>query len=140
MLPGMPAGMPIGDVLRMVAPALLGVQAGSMIGYLAQHAFGRYDLPLPTGAPPDGDEPTLCFVVANVDAFEDAWTLPRDDLRFYLALHEVVHAALRSVPLGASAARAPRGGVRVELRDRPDGVRGGVRHRSTRATRRRSRR
>ena len=97
MLPGMPAGMPIGDVLRMVAPALLGVQAGSMIGYLAQHAFGRYDLPLPTGAPPDGDEPTLCFVVANVDAFEDAWTLPRDDLRFYLALHEVVHAALRSV-------------------------------------------
>ena len=49
------------------------------------------------GAPPDGDEPTLCFVVANVDAFEDAWTLPRDDLRFYLALHEVVHAALRSV-------------------------------------------
>ena len=90
--------LPIGDVLRMVAPALLGVQAGSMIGYLAQHAFGRYDLPLPTGAPPDGDEPTLCFVVANVDAFEDAWTLPRDDLRFYLALHEVVHAALRSVP------------------------------------------
>ena len=29
----------------MLAPALLGVQAGSMIGYLAQHALGRYDLP-----------------------------------------------------------------------------------------------
>lgn len=98
MIPGMPPGLPIGDVLRVVAPALLGVQAGSMIGYLAQHAFGRYDLPLPTGAPPDGDEPSLCFVVPNVDAFEDAWTLPRDDLRFYLALHEVVHAAVRSVP------------------------------------------
>jgi putative hydrolase len=98
MIPGMPPGMPVGDVLRMVAPALLGVQAGSMIGYLAQHAFGRYDLPLPTGALPGGDEPSLCFVVSNVDAFEEAWTLPRDDLRFYLTLHEVVHAAVRSVP------------------------------------------
>ena len=34
----------------------------------------------------------------NIDAFEDAWSLPRDDLRFYVALHEVVHAATRSVP------------------------------------------
>jgi putative hydrolase len=98
MFPGLPAGLPIGDVLRMVAPALLGVQAGSMIGYLAQHAFGRYDLPLPTGALPDGDEPSLCFVVPNVDGFEAEWTLPRDDLRFYLTLHESVHAAERSVP------------------------------------------
>jgi putative hydrolase len=63
-----------------------------MIGYLAQHALGRYDLPLPTS-----DEPSLCFVVPNVVAFEKAWSLPRADLRFYLALHEVVHAAERSV-------------------------------------------
>jgi putative hydrolase len=94
----LPQGIPFGDVLKMLAPALLGVQAGSMIGYLAQHAFGRYDLPLPTGTPPGGDEPSLVFVVPNVDAFEDAWTLPRDDLRFAVALHEVVHAAVRSVP------------------------------------------
>jgi putative hydrolase len=96
--PGLPAGLPMGEMLRMLAPALLGVQAGSMIGYLAQHAFGRYDLPLPTGAPPDGDEPSVVFVVPNIDGFEEAWTLPRDDLRFYLAIHEVVHAAERSVP------------------------------------------
>ena len=94
----LPQGIPVGDVLKMLAPALLGVQAGSMIGYLAQHAFGRYDLPLPTGTPPGGDEPSLVFVVPNVDAFEDAWTLPREDLRFAVALHEVVHAAVRSVP------------------------------------------
>ena len=94
----LPQGIPVGDVLKMLAPALLGVQAGSMIGYLAQHAFGRYDLPLPTGTPPDGDEPSLMFVVPNIDAFEQAWTLPRDDLRFAVVLHEVVHAAVRSVP------------------------------------------
>ena len=85
----------------LLAPALLGVQAGSMIGYLAQHALGRYDLPLPTGPHPrqlGGDEPSLTFVVPNIDAFEEAWSLPREDLRFYVALHEVVHAAVRSVP------------------------------------------
>lgn len=85
------AGM--GNMMSMLAPALLGVQAGSMIGYLAQHALGRYDLPLPTS-----DAPSLCFVVENIDTFESAWSLPRDDLRFYVALHETVHAAVRSVP------------------------------------------
>ena len=64
-----------------------------MIGYLAQHALGRYDLPLPTS-----DAPSLCFVVENIDTFETEWSLPRDDLRFYVALHETVHAATRSVP------------------------------------------
>ena len=83
----------LGGMMQMLAPALLGMQAGSMIGYLAQHALGRYDLPLPTS-----DEPSLCFVVQNIDAFEEAWSLDRADLRFYVAVHEVVHAAERSVP------------------------------------------
>ena len=101
--PGVPPGGPpgaspfgpemLGSIMQMLAPALLGMQAGSMIGYLAQHALGRYDLPLPTS-----DEPSLCFVVQNIDAFEEAWSLERADLRFYLALHEVVHAAERSTP------------------------------------------
>jgi putative hydrolase len=101
--PGAPSGGPagaspfgpemLGGMMQMLAPALLGMQAGSMIGYLAQHALGRYDLPLPTS-----DEPSLCFVVQNIDAFEEAWSLERADLRFYLAVHEVVHAAERSVP------------------------------------------
>ena len=77
----------------MLAPMLLGVQAGSMVGYLAQHALGRYDIPLPTS-----DAPSLCFVAENLATFEDAWSLARNDLRFYVALHEVVHAAERSVP------------------------------------------
>lgn len=84
---------PFGGLLTMLAPLLLGVQAGSMIGYLGQHALGRYDLPLPTD-----DDPSLAFVVPNLVAFEEAWSLERKDLRFAVALHEVVHAAERSVP------------------------------------------
>lgn len=91
-IPGLGPEM-FGGILQMLAPALLGMQAGSMIGYLAQHSLGRYDLPLPTS-----DAPSLHFVVQNVDAFEEAWSLPRQDLRFYVAIHEVVHAAERSVP------------------------------------------
>ncbi len=92
-----PFGLPMGDeafagLMGMMAPLLLGVQAGSMVGYLAQHALGRYDLPLPTS-----DPPSLCFVVANLDRFEQEWSLDRADLRFTVALHEVVRAAERSV-------------------------------------------
>ncbi len=86
-------GDPFGGLLTMLAPLLLGVQAGSMVGYLGQHALGRYDLPLPTD-----DEPTLAFVLPNLAAFEEAWSLEPKDLRFAVALHEVVHAAERSVP------------------------------------------
>jgi putative hydrolase len=88
-----PENEPLASLVPMLAPLLLGVQAGSMVGYLAQHALGRYDFPLPAA-----DEPSLCFVVRNVDAFEADWSLERADLRFYLAIHEVVHAAERSVP------------------------------------------
>ena len=82
-----PFGMPLGGdalsgLMGMMAPVLLGVQAGSMVGYLAQHALGRYDLPLPAS-----DAPSLCFVVTNLDAFETAWSLDRNDLRFVVALH-----------------------------------------------------
>ena len=84
---------PLTGLLPMLAPVLLGLQAGAMVGYLAHHALGRYDLPLPTA-----DQPNLCFVARHIDDFESAWSLTRADLRFYLAVHEVVHAATRSVP------------------------------------------
>ena len=84
---------PFAALLPMLAPVLLGVQAGSMIGHLSRHALGRYDLPLPTA-----DAPGLTFVVPNLDEFERDWSLDRADLRFYVAIHEVVHAGLRGVP------------------------------------------
>ena len=87
------AGDPFAALMPMIVPVLLGLQAGSMAGFLARHALGRYDLPLPAT-----DEPTLVFVVGHIDDFEREWSLPRADLRFYVALHEVVHAAVRSVP------------------------------------------
>jgi putative hydrolase len=93
--PGDPAPEP-GDIgaflMQSLLPLLLGVWSGSMIGQLAHHALGQYDLPLPLHGPP-----TQRFLVRNVEDFGTEWTLPADELRYALALREVVHGAQRSV-------------------------------------------
>jgi putative hydrolase len=88
------AGMFSPEMLfSMMMPMLLGVWAGSMIGGLSHAALGQYDLPLPLDGPP-----ALLFVAHNVDAFAEEWSLPSDELRYALALREVVHGAQRAVP------------------------------------------
>ena len=80
-------------LMQSLLPLLLGVWSGSMIGQLAHHALGQYDLPLPLHGPP-----RQRFLVRNVEAFGEEWSLPADELRYALALREVVHGAQRSVP------------------------------------------
>src|SRR5207244_10260312 len=80
-------------LMQSLLPLLLGVWSGSMIGQLSHHALGQYDLPLPLHGPP-----TQRFLVRNVEAFGEEWALPADELRYALALREVVHGAQRSVP------------------------------------------
>jgi putative hydrolase len=82
-----------GMVMQSLVPLLLGGWAGSMIGLLSHHALGQYDLPLPLSTPPE-----MLFVVSNVDAFATEWDIPIDELRYALALREVVHGAQRTVP------------------------------------------
>jgi putative hydrolase len=79
-------------LFAMMMPLLLGVWSGSMMGLLSHRALGQFDLPLPL----DGF-PTLLFVTPNVDAFAEKWSLPVDELRYALALREVVHGAQREV-------------------------------------------
>jgi putative hydrolase len=72
---------------------MLGMTAGSMLGHLARRAFGQYDLPLPR---PPGDE--LLLVVPNLVEFGEAWSLPADDLRLWVCVHEVAHHTVLNVP------------------------------------------
>ena len=123
------------DCSRCSRPCSSGSRPAPWSGYLAHHALGRYDLPLPTA-----DTPNLCFVARHIDDFETAWSLPRADLRFYLAVHEVVHAATRSVPWVRNrlVQLSTRVRERVQPRSRVSWSRGSAR--STRAIRKRSRR
>jgi putative hydrolase len=89
---GMFSGM-----LQMFQPMVLAMTAGSMVGHLAQRTFGQYDLPIPrplTG--PAADE--LLLVVPNIDAFAREWSLPPDDLRLWICVHEVAAHAVLGVP------------------------------------------
>jgi coenzyme F420 biosynthesis associated uncharacterized protein len=67
--------------------------AGSMLGHLALRSFGQYDLPIPR--PPSDD---LMIVLGNLDEFGREWSLPEDDLRLWVCVHEVAHHAVLSVP------------------------------------------
>jgi putative hydrolase len=83
----------MGPLMQVIGPMTLGMTAGSMVGHLAHRALGQYDLPIPR---PSGDE--LLVVPANIDAFGEAWSLPLDDLRLWVCLHDVTHHAVLGVP------------------------------------------
>jgi putative hydrolase len=83
----------LGGIMQAFSPVMLGMTAGSMIGHLARRSLGQYDLPIPR--PPSDD---LMLVLANVDEFREAWSLPDDDLRLWVCVHEVAHHAVLSVP------------------------------------------
>jgi putative hydrolase len=83
----------LGNLPQAVTPLLFGMQAGSMVGHLATRAMGQYDIPLPR---PPSDE--LLFVPRTIDGFADDWSLPVDDVRLWVCLHEVTQHAVLSRP------------------------------------------
>jgi putative hydrolase len=89
-----PMGMnPFAGMFGALGPLLLGVQCGFMVGQLAQGLLSEHDLLLPIADPP---RPAL--IVPNLEAFHDAWSIPPDDLRFYMALGEAVRSRIVARP------------------------------------------
>jgi len=82
-----------GGLMKMLTPMMLGVTAGSMVGRLAQRAFGQYDLPIPRAA-----SHQLLMVPSNLDRFAADWSLPIADLRMWVCLSEVTTHAVLNVP------------------------------------------
>jgi putative hydrolase len=89
---GMFAGM-----LKMFQPMVLAMTAGSMVGHLGQRTLGQYDLPIPRPITGSGAD-ELLLVVPNIDAFADEWSLPREDVRLWVCVHEIAHHAVLGVP------------------------------------------
>jgi putative hydrolase len=76
----------ISPILQQVSPLLQGAQVGSVLGFLAQHVLGQYDVAVPRTGPG-----TVLFVVPNVIGFERDWSLDPTEFRTYVAIHEVTH-------------------------------------------------
>ena len=83
----------LGNLLGVMAPMILGMQLGLMVGHLARRSLGQYDLPVPR---PPGDE--LLVVAANLDEFAKDWSLPPEDLRLWVCLDSVAHHAVLGLP------------------------------------------
>ena len=87
----------LSELMSAMAPMMAGMTTGTMVGRLALRSLGTYDLPIPRPAGgPDAD--TLLIVSPNVEAFGADWSLPADDLRLWVCLHEVAHHAVLGVP------------------------------------------
>ena len=83
----------LGPMIQAMQPMMVAMTAGSMVGHLARRSLGQYDLPVPR---PPSDE--LVILVRNLDEFGSGWSLPADDLRLWICLHEIAHHAVLGVP------------------------------------------
>ncbi len=84
---------PLAGMFGALGPLLLGVQCGFVVGQLAQSLLSEHDLLLPIAEPP---RPAL--IVPNLGAFHESWSIPADDLCFYLAIGEAVRSRIVSRP------------------------------------------
>ncbi len=80
------------QMMAMMGPMLLSMTAGSMIGHLARRSLATYDIPIPR------DSNEVLIVAANLDDFGDEWSLPSQDLRLWVCLHDITHSLVLSVP------------------------------------------
>ena len=81
------------NLSQMMAPSMMGMAVGSMVGRMAARTFGQYDLPIPRG------DNALLVVPANIDAFATDWSLPADEMRLWVLAQELTGHTLFSLPL-----------------------------------------
>ncbi len=84
---------PLEALLKPLGPALLGMQMGAMVGFLSHRAFGQFDIGLPTA-----QRSALFMVVPNIEGFIRDEALDPQQVRLWVALHEVVHQSEFAVP------------------------------------------
>lgn len=89
-----PAMAMFAGLTRMMAPAMMGMAVGSMVGHLARRAFGQYDIPLPRVQP----DSTLMIVPGTIDDFAKDWSIARDEMRLWVLTQELTGHALLGVP------------------------------------------
>ena len=71
------------NLSQMMAPSMMGMAVGSMVGRLAARTFGQYDLPIPRS------DRALMLVPANIDQFATDWSLPVDEMRLWTIAQEM---------------------------------------------------
>jgi putative hydrolase len=87
-------GNPLAQMMGQIAPLLLGIQTGTVIGHLSHDALARHDPPIPFEG--SGE---MFFVTSNVDKVGDEYAFDATAFRRWLALHESARdLVMTSVP------------------------------------------
>ena len=89
----MTGGDAFGSALQPLGPALIGMQMGSVVGFMSHRVLGQFDVGIPAGT-----ESPISFVVPNIEAFAADHDLDLRQTRLWVALHEVTHQAEFAVP------------------------------------------
>ncbi|HEX2049103.1 MAG TPA: zinc-dependent metalloprotease [Actinomycetota bacterium] len=88
------AAGPLRATMGQIAPLLLGIQAGTLVGHLARESTGRYDVPIPRD-----DDGKLFWIDRNVRAVAQEHHLDPGALRSWLVLHDAArHLVAATVP------------------------------------------
>lgn len=77
---------------QLVAPAMLGMSVGSMVGALAQRVFGIHDLPIPR------DRHDVVLVASTIDDFAGRWSIALDQFRLWVLAHELAGHRVFAIP------------------------------------------
>lgn len=83
---------PMGAMLAPLGPALIGVQAGTMVGFMSHRALGQFDTGIPAM-----DHERLYVIVPNLDDFAIDHGVDHRQVRLWAALHEVAFHRIMSV-------------------------------------------
>ena len=77
---------------RMMAPAMMGMSVGSMVGTLSQRVFGLFDLPIPR------EKHEVVLVGRTIDDFAAEWEIPLDEMRLWVLAHELSGYRVLGIP------------------------------------------
>jgi putative hydrolase len=86
-------GAAMAGMLQPLGPAILGMQAGSMIGFMSHRVLGQFD----AGLPPL-DHQHLYLVIPNVEAFAMDEGLDARQVRLWATMHEIAYSVISTVP------------------------------------------
>ncbi|HEX3088848.1 MAG TPA: zinc-dependent metalloprotease, partial [Ilumatobacteraceae bacterium] len=79
------------NLSKMMAPSMMGMAVGSMVGRMATQAFGQYDLPIPR------QDASISVLPSNIDRFAQEWSIAADEMRMWVLAQELTGHALFSI-------------------------------------------
>jgi putative hydrolase len=91
-MPGLPEMGGMGAMLAPLGPALLGIQAGTMVGFMAHRALGQFDTGIPAM-----DHDRAYVIVPNLDDFAIDHGVDHRQVRLWAALHEIAFHRIMAI-------------------------------------------